>query len=75
MCIFCVVRSNENGQAGFLGDQERINVALSRGKDALIIIGDEAFCRRLDGATPMRAVVDYIERNPADAIVLAGGVA
>ncbi|GJQ30470.1 MAG: hypothetical protein HBSAPP03_23540 [Phycisphaerae bacterium] len=75
VCIFSVVRSNENGQAGFLGDQERINVAMSRGKDALVIIGDEAFCRRLDGATPMRAVVDYIERNPADAIVLAGGVA
>ncbi len=75
VCIFSVVRSNEGGQAGFLGDQERINVAMSRGKDSLIIVGDEAFCRRLDGTTPMRTVVDYVDRNPTDAIVLAGGVA
>jgi superfamily I DNA and/or RNA helicase len=75
VCIFSVVRSNESGQAGFLGDHERINVAMSRGRDSLIVVGDDTFCRQLDGGNPMRAIIDYIDRNPSDAVVLAGDVA
>lgn len=38
--IFSCVRSNENGEIGFLKDYRRLNVALSRAKSRLIIIGD-----------------------------------
>jgi superfamily I DNA and/or RNA helicase len=38
--IFSAVRSNRNGSIGFLRDWRRMNVALTRAKSALIVIGD-----------------------------------
>lgn len=35
------VRSNSDGSIGFVGNRRRINVALSRAKERLIIIGDK----------------------------------
>ena len=37
-----LVRSNDNGEIGFLSDQRRLNVALTRAKKKLIVIGDGA---------------------------------
>jgi superfamily I DNA and/or RNA helicase len=34
------VRSNPQGQIGFVSDRRRTNVALSRAKDRLIIVGN-----------------------------------
>ena len=38
--IISLVRSNEEGQIGFLKDHRRMNVALTRAKEKLYIIGD-----------------------------------
>jgi regulator of nonsense transcripts 1 len=38
--IFSAVRSNRQGKIGFLSDWRRMNVALTRAKSALLIIGD-----------------------------------
>ena len=35
-----LVRSNENGEIGFLNDYRRMNVALTRAKENLLIVGD-----------------------------------
>ncbi len=40
--IISLVRSNEKGQVGFLSDHRRINVALTRAKERLIVIGDSS---------------------------------
>jgi superfamily I DNA and/or RNA helicase len=38
--IVSLVRSNEGGQIGFLGDMRRLNVAITRARRCLIVIGD-----------------------------------
>lgn len=40
--VISLVRSNGNGQIGFLGDTRRMNVALTRARRKLIVIGDGA---------------------------------
>lgn len=40
--IISLVRSNENGDIGFLSDYRRMNVAMTRAKKKLIVIGDSA---------------------------------
>jgi hypothetical protein len=39
-------------------------VALSRARDALVIVGDADFCHGVKGKNPFRDVIDYIRANP-----------
>ena len=58
--IISLVRSNENGQIGFLRDLRRMNVAMTRARMKLIIIGNvETLCRH-----PFyRRLHDYIDKT------------
>lgn len=40
--VMCTVRSNSKGEVGFLSDARRMNVALTRAKRKLVVIGDSA---------------------------------
>jgi superfamily I DNA and/or RNA helicase len=40
--IVSLVRSNEDGDIGFLKDYRRMNVAITRAKQQLVVIGDSA---------------------------------
>ena len=40
--VFSLVRSNPEGEIGFLGDIRRTNVALTRARRKLLVIGDSA---------------------------------
>lgn len=59
--IYSVTRSNKEGQLGFLRSERRINVALSRAKDALVIVGDDRFCARAGGGqSALARVINHI---------------
>lgn len=63
VCIYSVVRSNDQNNLGFLRERPRLNVALSRGKSGLVIVGDNFFCRNIRGKNPFKSVIDYIDNN------------
>jgi ATP-dependent RNA/DNA helicase IGHMBP2 len=57
--IVSLVRSNDDGDIGFLKDYRRMNVAITRAKEQLFVIGDSATI----GADPFyNAFLTYIEK-------------
>ena len=56
--LITTVRSNEQGEIGFLGDQRRMNVALTRAKRKLIVVGDSA---TLGGHDFYRSLLEYFD--------------
>lgn len=60
--FFSVTRSNPDHTAGFLREFERINVALSRAKDLLFIVGDDGFVERARNVEPLQRVLSHIHR-------------
>jgi superfamily I DNA and/or RNA helicase len=66
IAIYSVVRSNKAGKLGFLKELSRLNVALSRGRQVLLLIGDDVFLRSASGENPFKRVIEYIEQHPSD---------
>jgi superfamily I DNA and/or RNA helicase len=66
VAFFSVTRSNIGTQLGFIGPDywRRINVALSRSRFGLTIVGDAGFIRGTNGG--LKNVLGYIESHPAD---------
>jgi superfamily I DNA and/or RNA helicase len=60
--VFSVTRSNPLGRFGFLNQEARANVALSRGRLGLAIIGDSVFCSLKEG--PLLKVLYHIKSHP-----------
>jgi superfamily I DNA and/or RNA helicase/tRNA A-37 threonylcarbamoyl transferase component Bud32 len=63
IAIYSVTRSNKRGELGFLNKRERLNVALSRGRIGLVIVGDHYFCSTAP-PNPLAEVLKHIERHP-----------
>jgi len=60
LIVISLVRSNARGEIGFLSDTRRMNVALTRAKRKLIVIGDSATL----GVHPFyREFMDYVDEN------------
>lgn len=61
--VLSMVRSNETGDIGFLRDLRRMNVAMTRARHKLIVVGDSETL----GRHPFyRKLVDYIKSTTAD---------
>lgn len=69
IAIFSVTRSNSQGRGGFLTASPRINVALSRGRHGLTIVGDLPFCAGIGG--PLARVVSYLRAGPIGTTIVA----
>lgn len=66
--FYSIVRSNEKGKIGFLSDARRLNVALSRAKELLIIVGDHISVTKESTTfgnleNPFLKVYEYISLN------------
>jgi superfamily I DNA and/or RNA helicase len=68
--ILVAVRNNTKSSFGFLSNQHwrRINVALSRGRQSISIIGSRSFFER--NKSGLRDVLEYIHSNPEECSVL-----
>lgn len=60
--IISLVRSNERGEIGFLQDYRRMNVAMTRAKKCLIMIGDSA---TLANDRYYQSLLEYVDEKGA----------
>ena len=71
--IYSTVRSNPQRRIGFLRDYRRINVALSRARELLVIVGDDFMMEHADlgmASNPFTEVLNHIRSNPDECRVL-----
>lgn len=70
--VYSVVRSNAKQEIGFLQDWRRLNVALSRARELLFIVGDHKMLFRAytgNELNPFKDVLTHIIGHPAECIL------
>lgn len=73
IAIYSITRSNAEGKIGFLKEHERLNVALSRAKLGLAIVGDSLFCDSVSGRNPFAEVLAYMRGHPETCAFMDAG--
>lgn len=71
--FYSVVRSNDDGKLGFLKDVRRLNVAFSRARELLVVVGDHQCAQRrldIDGQeNPFVGIIKFIRDNSDDCML------
>jgi hypothetical protein len=70
--IYSVVRSNTEHRIGFLQDERRLNVALSRAREFLVIVGDTEtaeFAKTGSQDNPFYRVINHIRENRSECTI------
>ena len=71
--VYSTVRSNRNRTIGFLRDYRRINVALSRARDLLVIVGDHRMMEEArvgSESNPFASVLEHIRSHESECSVI-----
>ena len=74
--IYSTVRSNLARRIGFLRDHRRINVALSRARDLLVIVGDDFMMENAVVGTatnPFADVLGHMKSHPGECRIVEAG--
>lgn len=69
--IVSLVRCNAKGTVGHVGNMNRCNVAMSRAKERLVIVGATKMWSRVAKKSPMRRVLEYVRGMPSGEIAKA----
>ncbi|MFB5545252.1 serine/threonine-protein kinase [Bacillus cereus] len=71
IAIYNIVRCNDENKLGFLRDERRLNVALSRSKSCLIIVGNADFAIRAKTykGNPFTEIVRFIDQHPDECVM------
>lgn len=71
--FYSVVRSNEEGKLGFLKDVRRLNVAFSRAREQLVVVGDHHCAQKqleINGQeNPFVGIIRYIRNHSEDCLI------
>ena len=71
--FYSVVRSNDDGKLGFLKDVRRLNVAFSRARELLVVVGDHQCAQRcldINGQeNPFIGIIKFIRDNSDDCML------
>ena len=71
--IYSTVRSNASRRIGFLSDHRRLNVALSRARQALVIVGDLnvlEHARVTSGESRFPKIIEHVRANPEECSIM-----
>lgn len=71
--ILSLVRSNKHGEIGHVGSNNRCNVAVSRAKERLIVVGSAPMWTEPRSTSPMGRVLTFMSAFPVGAKVVKAG--
>lgn len=68
--LLSITRSNIVRAAGFLRELERVNVAMSRARELVLVVGDDSFIEQQSDVGGLQKVLTHIKTHPGECAIL-----